>query len=105
MTNIMALPSVGPYVGVSKDTIRPDGFRVLVYGAYNAMGLIGSEYNGIAVLDENKKAVVTDNLGRETSGYCGPSVAQLEFFDQLVAMPTDEFKRQINMSARLRYEI
>ena len=56
---------IGPYTGISYDqtvTItRPANgrkqkasertFRIAIYGAYNAMGLIGSECNGIVILD------------------------------------------------------
>jgi hypothetical protein len=44
--DIMSLPSEGPYVGISRDQIVKKGknrYRLLLYGAYNAFGLIGSE--------------------------------------------------------------
>ena len=53
-------------------------FRLLLYGAYNACGLIGSEYNGVAVLDEYARNVVADNIAQESSGYFGPSVKQIK---------------------------
>ena len=55
--------SVGQYTMVAKDQSLKFGnrsFRVLLYGAYNAMGLIGTEKNGIAVLDEDRRQVVLD---------------------------------------------
>lgn len=74
--------SIGPYTFVSKEETRsfetPDGvrtFRFLIYGAYNAMGLIGSEKNGIAILDEDKVAVLCDEIAKEISGYNQPSAA------------------------------
>lgn len=106
--NIMDLPSEGPYVGISRDETVKKGktkYRLLLYGAYNAFGLIGSEYNGICVLNEDEKNVVTDNMLQVDSGYNGPAKIQLEFFDKLVKMPEEEFCEVINSSDRLRYSI
>lgn len=109
MPDVMSLPRVGPFMGVSRDDTRADGFRLLIYGAYNAMGLIGSEYNGIAVLNNNEMNVVVDNIGCEGSGYNGPSAAQVKLFEQLLVLPPGEFERKINQlgqkNKRLRYEL
>jgi hypothetical protein len=79
--------TVGPYVGVAGDKVikfdNSRSFRVLLYGAYNALGLIGSEYNGIAVLDEDNKTVVADNIEVADSGYFGPTAAQKALFDTM----------------------
>lgn len=58
-------------------------FRIVVYGTYNALGLVGSESNGVAVLLEEPPAVVADEIGCESSGYSGPSTAQLALFETL----------------------
>jgi hypothetical protein len=109
MDILNAFPSVGPYMGVTRDQVREfkngQRFRVLVFGAYNAMGLIGSEFNGLAVLDETRMAVLADRLGCEPSGYFGPSKAQLALFDQAMTCPWSEFQALINDSGRNRYEI
>lgn len=106
--NIMSLPSEGPYIGISRDRIVKKGktrFRILLYGAYNAFGLIGSECNGICILNEDDKNVVTDGLLSVSSGYFGPAKIQLEFFDKLVKAPAREFREIVNASDNLRYSI
>lgn len=101
--------NVGPYVSVSFDQVRkfPNGrsFRMIVFGAYNAMGLIGSEYNGIAVFDEDNKSVVADCIGKADSGYFGPTLGQIELFDYLATCTWANFRNAVNNSDRLRYEI
>lgn len=101
--------SVGPYTGVSLDVTRAfrgkGKYRFVLYGAYNAYGLIGSEKNGIAVLDEQQKAVLCDELEKADSGYFGPSSEQLQAFEQLQRMPWKEFQALINGHSRARYAI
>ncbi len=112
MEVISIYPRLGPYMGVTRDkTIKfrvgrkSRAFRVIVYGAYDAFGLIGSEKNGIAVLDEDNRSVLCDEIALESSGYFGPSNRQLESFDSIVAMPWAEFRDLINASPRARYSI
>jgi hypothetical protein len=102
------LPNIGPYTFVSADTVRAvdhQTFRVLVYGAYNAYGLIGSECNGVAVLCEDPASVVADEIGRESSGYFGPSKAQLALFEKLRTCSSAEFRQLVNSANNLRYPI
>jgi hypothetical protein len=103
------LADVGPFVNVSRDQIKTfengRSFRFVLYGAYNAGGLIGSEYNGVAVLDEDNKAVLADNFGKEPSGYYGPSKAQTALFDRMLGMDYAEFCDLINSSDRRRYAL
>lgn len=104
----MNLPRVGPYVGVSKDAVVKKGktsFRVLLYGAYDAFGLIGSECNGICILNEDEKNVVTDGILPVDSGYFGPAKIQLDLFDKLVKAPAKVFREIVNASDNLRYSI
>jgi hypothetical protein len=68
-------------------------FTLIISSAFNAYGLIGSEFNGIVCLNDTDLQVVFDQDCRETSGYYGPSDAQLRRFDALLAMPDDEFLR------------
>ena len=93
MPVISDFPRVGQFVGVSRDQRQkhyPD-LRLLVYGAYDAGGLIGSEFNGIAVLDERERRVLTDREAQEPSGYNGPSARQIRRFEELAAMPQARF--------------
>jgi hypothetical protein len=78
--DLFALPSIGPYLGVSLDSkvtfqtgSGPRTFRVIVYAAYNAYGLIGSEHNGIAIFDEDNQTVLMDRGNQVPSGYYGPA--------------------------------
>lgn len=106
--------SVGPYMGVTRDQKvsfkvrgqrKPRTFRVLVYGAYNAMGLIGSEHNGLAILDEDNMAVLCDKIECEDSGYFGPSNRQLNAFDSVTGLSWPEFQSMVNANPRTRYSI
>ena len=100
---------VGPYRAVSRDEILefPVGrtFRVLLYGAYDALGLIGYELNGVAILDEDKKAVVCDEIAIDATAYPGPTRAQVEVLERVLAMPWKEFKAMVNAQPNKRYEI
>ena len=82
-----------------------DGVNYLVgiAGAYNAMGLIGSECNGIFVLDETNKNVLTDQNNLDPSGgYNGPSKAQWAAFEWVMKMPEADFIQWIKDSPRYR---
>jgi hypothetical protein len=113
MDVLNTFPALGPYMGVTRDTTvsfkinrkASRNFRVIVYGAYNAMGLIGSERNGIAVLDDDQKAVLCDDIEREDSGYFGPSNRQLNAFESITSLPWADFREMINANARARYSI
>ena len=98
----------GPFCFVNADAlVEHEGrhYRVVLYGAYDAQGLIGPEYNGIGVLCEDDKTVVADNICRENSGYFGPSRRQIEEWRRIVEADTEEFKRTVNSSPRPRYRI
>lgn len=106
--NTQTLKSVGPYTWVSRDVTSDKGqgvYRFIVYGAYNAFGLIGSELNGIAVLDETNKRVLCDGIQKTDSGYFGPSQRQLETLVDLVCMPYDKFAEFINQHPNARYAL
>jgi hypothetical protein len=86
--------SVGQYTMVSRDQTLKFGertFRVVLYGAYNAMGLIGTEHNGIAVLDEDRMGVVLDGHFRQDSGAYGPTRSQAEEWERICRLPAGEF--------------
>lgn len=86
---ISIYPRVGQYMGVSRDT-KVGNFRVILYAALNAFGMIGSEFNGIAVLDEKNKSIVCDGIAKESSGYSGPSNAQISVWESLAKMAEDK---------------
>jgi hypothetical protein len=99
-----ASKNIGPYTWVSRDEHR-GRYRIALYGAFNAYGLIGSEHNGIAVFDDEDKRVVADQLFQADSGYFGPSWDQQKGFDTLMKCSPKEFAAIINNSGRNRYEI
>lgn len=101
---------VGPFVGVAAEKIVrfPEAgraFRVVLYGAYDAFGLIGSECNGIAVLDEDERRVVCDEIAKEPTGYFGPSEAQLACFAATIKLKYPEFRQLVNGSPRARMKL
>ena len=119
---------VGPFMGVQFDEkvsfkTRKDGgtyernFRIITYQAYNAFGLIGPEYNGVsahryehrracvAVLDEDQKKVLCDEIEKESTGYFGVSEAQTKKAEWLSGVKWGEFRRFINNHPRKRYDI
>jgi hypothetical protein len=58
--------------------------------AYNAFGLVGSEKNGIFVLNKTKHDVVLDEHMRVGSGWYGPNAHHLAELQKLKAMPAAE---------------
>jgi hypothetical protein len=102
------LPNVGPYTYVSRDEVLEHAgrkFRIVLYGAYNAKGLIGSECNGICILDDDLLNVVLDEHGKEETGYFGPSEQQLEEYERLLVLPTSAFVEFVNSHPRTRQPI
>ena len=100
--------TIGPFERVTGDKIREVGqekYRILLYGAYNAMGLVGGESNGIAVLSEDRNNVVCDELYCEPGKGTGKSANQTEMFNKLLACTEAEFRSIVNESARSRYTI
>ena len=109
--DIMSLPSLGPYVGISYDrtvVFHQDDesitrtFRLLIYGAFNALGLIGSECNGIVILDVDQLVVLCDEIAKISSGYFGPDVVQIKTFNELAESSWDEFREFVNTHPRSR---
>lgn len=96
---------VGPFMGVHFDQVcEKEGrkFRILTYQAYNARGLIGPELNGVAVLDEDEKRVVSAEIECLDSGYFGIDPRQTQVAEELVALPWAEFRARINAHQRTR---
>ena len=70
--------------------------------AYNAFGLIGSEHNGIFVLNNTKKDVVLDEVMRLDSGFYGPSHDILVELKRIRDMTPSKFLRWIANDPRTR---
>jgi PAS domain-containing protein len=102
--SVLSNPSLGPYMGITHDAKR-GRYRLLISGAYNALGLIGSEYNGIVVLDDETMQVVADRLFKQASGYNGPDWSQRNAFDRMLTCSPEEFAAIINLSGHRRFDI
>lgn len=88
------MQSVGQYTMVAGDKALKFGnrtFRVVLYGAYNAYGLIGTENNGIAVLDEDSARVVLDGHLPQDTGSFGPSEEQVLEWNRICGLGGYEF--------------
>ena len=83
-------------------TVRGVDYIVGIAGAYNAFGLIGSEHNGIFVLDDTNKAVIFDRDTEISSGYHGPSQGQWDRLEELMTCPEADFIAELSTNARSR---
>ena len=92
-------PTFGPYMGVEAMQTRGN-LRFVMYNAFNTYGLIGTEYNGIAVLNDRLMDVVTDNMGIGQS-----TQAKKALFELLTTADPATVVSLINDSARNRYTI
>ncbi len=64
---------------------------IVVIAAAKDAGIIGPENNGIAILDANYKTIILDQHLKASSGYNGPSEAQLAGFKAIMDMDWDTF--------------
>lgn len=80
-------------------------FRVLTYQAYNSMGLIGPEMNGIAICDDDKRQVVCDGLCKQSTGYFGASQEQFDRAEAICALEWPAFRDLVNGSPNLRMRL
>lgn len=91
-------------------TIDVDGeditIHIMLSGAYNALGLIGTEMNGIVILNETHKAIVLDRAFEASFGwygYGGPTKRQQEAFATLAIMPDEDLVAWIRDHERYRH--
>ena len=71
--------------------------------AYAAMGLIGSEINGIFVLNEDDFEVVLDQHLRVDSGWFGPQKQHFDELARLKALSDKDFLAWVRQHPRARY--
>jgi hypothetical protein len=103
-----ALTEVGPYVRVTfneQRTANGTTYRIVAYGAYNASGLIGTECNGILILNEDRRDVVADEIGHDPHYPGAVTQAQLDLARTLHTCSDAEFREKVNNAERLRYTI
>jgi len=87
---------------VRRRTVNGIDYIIGIAGAYNAYGLIGSEHNGIFILDDTNKQVILDRDTEISSGYHGPSQAQWDRLRELVTCSTKAFYRELLTNQRSR---
>lgn len=77
-------------------------FSLVIASAEDAGGMVGPEYNGIAILDNDNLCVVSDRVLRQASGYYGPSEAQKAEFERIRGMGWNEFSAYCRALPRFR---
>lgn len=98
-------PRVGQYCGVVANIPREVGdrvFRVVGYRSYSAMGFIGPEYNGIAVLDETNRDVLLDGHMQCSSGYSLDVIAIRREAARIANLPEADFAAFVQDHPRSR---
>ncbi len=97
---------IGPYLyadgALRRRTVGGIEYAVGIAGAYDAFGLIGSEHNGIFVLDDTNRQVVLDQDTCEGSGYNGPSQRQWDALKRVMQLPDADFVKFITTHPRSR---
>tara|TARA_Y100001970_G_C14078964_1_gene773600 strand:+ start:68 stop:391 length:324 start_codon:yes stop_codon:yes gene_type:complete len=85
---------VGPFMGVEFDKVISHGdraFRIITYSAYNAMGLIGTEYNGVAILDDNEKVCLAKNIEARSASFGEVSRKQTAIAEEIASLSAPVF--------------
>jgi hypothetical protein len=106
-------PKGHPYEYVARCAVRhlnvdekPVKIYILLSGAYNALGLIGPEMNGIAILNDSRKGVVLDMEAQASSGWYpgfgGPTKKQQKRFEELATMENHAIIAWIRSHPRYR---
>lgn len=80
-------------------------YAIGIAGAYDAFGLIGPEHNGVFVLDDTNKRVLTDRQAETRSGYSGPSQAQWGELKRVMELPDKAFIQWVKGTDRYRGDI
>jgi hypothetical protein len=98
---------IGPFMhadgAVRRRTVGKTTYVVGIAGAYNAFGLIGPEHNGLFVLDDTAKRVLTDRICENPQGgYPGPSAAQWEALATAMRAKPADFLAWVTQSPRYR---
>lgn len=105
-----SFPSRPPFMFLSRDQTRKVTLngqevevRIMIHGAYNVFGLIGSECNGIGIATEptwtkhkkprikTKGDVLVRGALRADSGYSAPTPQQLEVYNDLLTCHSAKF--------------
>ena len=91
--------------GVHRLVFGDDSFFIVLYGAYNVGGLIGTEYNGIGILWENQGKVVLTNHGCEGPRMGDVGDNQRREYARICAMNMVQFRTFINDNPDARHRV
>lgn len=101
--------SLKPFTGVQFEkevTFHVNGkdrhFHLFTYQAFDAMGLIGCEMNGVAIADADKRQILCDEIKKQGTGYFGASQEQVDEMERISKMDWEMFKGYVNASPRRR---
>lgn len=98
---------IGPFhyadpADIHRRKIEGREFVLGIATAYNAFGLIGTEYNGLFVLDDTDKKVVLDRHAEGPAGGFGPTDQQRAAFEELKRAEPHAFLAFIRSNPRTR---
>lgn len=101
--------SLKPFTGVQFEkevTFKVNGkdrhFHLFTYQAYDAMGLVGCEMNGVAICDADKRQVLCDEIKKQGTGYFGASQEQVDELERISKLDWEQFKALVNACPRRR---
>ncbi len=80
---------LGPYMAIRRGTdrvVKGVQYAIFIAGAYNAMGLVGFERNGVVVLNLTHKTVVADSHMQAATGHDGATEEQVSEFNRLIGL-------------------
>jgi hypothetical protein len=107
--SIFNYPSMGPLIGVThrKKLVFGKGkvYTVVIHGGYNALGLFGSECNGIGVIDETSCSVLVADHGRQPTGYFGPLQRQIDEWNLVCSFNYEQLREFVNSNPQARKQI
>lgn len=110
--NVLEFPNMGPLTGITHRRCRRFSskgetrtFYVVLHMAYNAGGLIGTEANGVAVLDGDARDVLVASHGATASGYYGPTQVQIDEWDRVCRMTYAQLREFVNTNRTRRRDI
>lgn len=87
---------------LARREVRGEMMLIGIAGAYDALGLIATEANGIFVLNETRQEVVLDEHAKASSGYYGASPSQLREYELATSLSPVEFIRWARANPRCR---
>ncbi len=73
--------------------------------AFDVFGLVGSEQNGVFVLNETMGLVVLDRHCEQNTGYFGASAEQFAEAERIAHLDWDDFKAFVGEHPRSRFSI